>query len=464
MPGKLLAPSLAESWSATEDGSATISCCARCEIPQWRAGDRGRREVLLRTLPRRRPRRCCKARVAAIETPDARHVRFRLKQPWPDFLTFYAGATGAGWIVPRKYVEKVGDDGFKKAPIGAGPYKFVSFTPGVELVLEAFEQYWRKTPGGEAPGDEGHPRRGDAAGRAEARRGRHRLFDPRRTGRRTAADAGPDAEAVVDPGHILAVFPGAMGSEIALARSAGAAGGRSCDRPQGDQSGADARLFAHHRQHRSRQLRILLAAAGAGIRSGQGKAAAGRRRAIPMASTPATTICDFSYANLGEAVLNNLRRGRHPCELRPLERAGFFKGYSDKTYKNIIQGASGAFGNAATRLESLRGQGRCRSSTAAIPTSTRCSRSRRSRLDHAKREAILHKMQQMVHEKTIYAPIWQLAFINGIGPRVGESSFGHIPGSPTPRRTKTSRSRALEATCNVAANGQARTDDGDIEP
>ena len=30
--------------------------------------------------------------------------------------------------------------------MGAGPYKFVSFTPGVELVLEANEQYWRKVP------------------------------------------------------------------------------------------------------------------------------------------------------------------------------------------------------------------------------------------------------------------------------------------------------------------------------
>ena len=48
--------------------------------------------------------------------------------------------------MPKKYVEKVGDEGFKKAPIGAGPYKFVSFTPGVELVLEAFEHYWRKPP------------------------------------------------------------------------------------------------------------------------------------------------------------------------------------------------------------------------------------------------------------------------------------------------------------------------------
>ncbi|TMJ32019.1 MAG: ABC transporter substrate-binding protein, partial [Alphaproteobacteria bacterium] len=84
--------------------------------------------------------------VAEVETPDARRVRFQLKEPWPDFLTFYATATGAGWIVPKKYVEQVGQDGFKKAPIGAGPYKFVSFKPGVELVLEAFDRYWRKKP------------------------------------------------------------------------------------------------------------------------------------------------------------------------------------------------------------------------------------------------------------------------------------------------------------------------------
>ena len=87
-----------------------------------------------------------KDQVAAIETPDARRVRFKLKKPWPDFLTFYSTASGAGWVVPKKYLEKVGDDGFRKHPIGAGPYKFVSFSPGDELVLEAFEGYWRKPP------------------------------------------------------------------------------------------------------------------------------------------------------------------------------------------------------------------------------------------------------------------------------------------------------------------------------
>src|SRR4029077_14930335 len=87
-----------------------------------------------------------KERVAAVEAPDPRHVRFRLKQPWPDFLTFYATASGAAWVVPKKYVERVGEDGFKKAPIGAGPYRFVSQTPGVDLVMEAHEGYWRKVP------------------------------------------------------------------------------------------------------------------------------------------------------------------------------------------------------------------------------------------------------------------------------------------------------------------------------
>ena len=85
------------------------------------------------------PTTCCQGRVAGSRPPDPRHVRFKLKKPWPDFLTFYEAPRGAGWIVPKKYVEKVGDEGFKKHPIGAGPYKFVSFTPGVELVLEAFD-------------------------------------------------------------------------------------------------------------------------------------------------------------------------------------------------------------------------------------------------------------------------------------------------------------------------------------
>ena len=99
-------------------------------------------------------------------------------------MTFFGTpATGAGWIVPKKYVEKVGDDGFKKAPVGAGPYRFVSFTPGVELVLEAFERYWRKPPTVKRLVMRVIPTSTDAAGGAQARRGRHRLSRHRRAGR-----------------------------------------------------------------------------------------------------------------------------------------------------------------------------------------------------------------------------------------------------------------------------------------
>ena len=147
MPGQPMAPSLAESWLASED-ALTYEFTLRSGT-KFHNGEPVTAEDVKFSFERYRgtSHDLMKDRVAEITTPDPRHVQFKLKEPWPDFLTFYATASGAGWIVPKNYVETVGDDGFKKAPVGAGPYKFVSFTPGVELVFEAFDQYWRKAPG-----------------------------------------------------------------------------------------------------------------------------------------------------------------------------------------------------------------------------------------------------------------------------------------------------------------------------
>jgi len=146
MPGQPAAPSLAESWTVSKDG-LVYEFVLRKGV-KFHDGQPVTAEDVKFSFERYRgsAKASLKDRVVAVETPDPGRVRFRLKAPWPDFLTFYTGASGAGWIVPKKYVEKVGDEGFKKAPVGAGPYKFVSFTPGVELVLEANEQYWRKPP------------------------------------------------------------------------------------------------------------------------------------------------------------------------------------------------------------------------------------------------------------------------------------------------------------------------------
>lgn len=49
-------------------------------------------------------------------------------------------------ILPKHYVEEVGDEGFAAAPIGSGPYKFVSWTRDEEIVLEAFDDYYEGKP------------------------------------------------------------------------------------------------------------------------------------------------------------------------------------------------------------------------------------------------------------------------------------------------------------------------------
>ena len=146
MPGNMHAPSLAASWSTSED-ALNYEFVLR-EGVKFHNGETVSAEDVKFSFERYRGAsyKLMKDQVDAIETPDARHVRFKLKNPWPDFSTFYSTASGAGWVVPKKYLEKVGDDGFRKHPIGAGPYKFVSFSAGNELVLEAFEGYWRKAP------------------------------------------------------------------------------------------------------------------------------------------------------------------------------------------------------------------------------------------------------------------------------------------------------------------------------
>ena len=146
MPGKPAEPCLAESHTPSADG-LSHEFVLRDGV-KFHNGEPVTVEDVKFSFERYRGNAAAffKSKVAAVETPDAKRVIFRLHKPWLDFLTYFSGVTGAGWIVPKKYVEHVGEDGFKKAPIGAGPYKFVSFTPGVELVMEAFDGYWRKTP------------------------------------------------------------------------------------------------------------------------------------------------------------------------------------------------------------------------------------------------------------------------------------------------------------------------------
>lgn len=426
MPGKPLAPSLAESWKVSDDG-LTYEFVIR-QGALFHNGEPVTAEDVKYSFERYRgaSHSVMKGRVAAVETPDPRRVVFKLKAPWPDFLTFYATATGSGWIVPKAYVEKVGEDGYKKAPIGAGPYKFVSFTPGVELVVEAFDKYWRKTPSVKRLVLKVIP--DESTRLAALKRGEVDIMygaqgeiaeELQRTAGLTLKPVlvngtfwlyFPDQWDAKSPWHnpkvrqaaILAIDNKTINQALALgfARNTGSIVPLNFDyyweppKPVFDVAKAKA----------------LLAEAG-----------------FPRGFDAGEYYCDSAYANLGEAVINNLQAVGIRARLRPLERAAFFKGYGEKTFKNLIQGASGAFGNAATRLEAFVVKDGAYV-YGNYPDIDDLFKQQAAELDEKKREALLHKIQQLVHERSMYAHLWQQAFINGAGPRVGESGFGLITG------------------------------------
>src|SRR6185503_16731407 len=145
MPGNIMTPSLAESWTLSPDQK--IYDFKLRQGLKFHNGDPFTAEDVKFSFQRAKSSRILKEKVRDVEIVDPYRIRFHLHEPFPDFMAFYGTlATASSWVVPKKYVEKVGDDGFKKHPIGLGPYKFVSSTPGIELVLEANESYWRKMP------------------------------------------------------------------------------------------------------------------------------------------------------------------------------------------------------------------------------------------------------------------------------------------------------------------------------
>jgi len=95
LPGNPMAPALAESWSLSSDG-LVVELVLRGGV-RFHNGEPVTAEDVKFSFERYRgaSARMLKDRVQAVEAPDPRRVRIRLKQPWPDFMTFYTIATGA---------------------------------------------------------------------------------------------------------------------------------------------------------------------------------------------------------------------------------------------------------------------------------------------------------------------------------------------------------------------------------
>ena len=135
----------------------------------------------------------------------------------------------------------------------------------------------------------------------------------------------------------------------------------------------------------------------------------------------------MTSADAAEAMIGYLQGVGIRAKLRPLERTAFNKSIADKKLKNIVQVIGGSFGNAATRLEAYVVSGGP-FAYGGYPDIVGLFREQAAEVDRAKREMLLHCVQQLVAENAMVAPMYELAFVNGVGRRVDESGLGLIAG------------------------------------
>jgi peptide/nickel transport system substrate-binding protein len=427
LPGNLMAPSLAESWTVSTDGR--VYDFKLREGLKFHNGDAFTADDVKFSFQRSKAGKVLKDRVRDIEIVSPTRVRFHLQEPFPDFMAFYGTlATGAGWIVPKKYVEKVGDEGFKKQPVGLGPYRFVSYTPGVELVMDAFEGYWRKVP-------------------AVKRLVFKTVPDP--TARAAMLRAGEvdvsymlDAPAALelkrDPNFRLG-FSGAIGVHYL----------DFFDQwdPKSPWADRRVRLAANHAIDR----RALSEAETLGASRPTGAMAPRTFEFTlplePYAYDPAKAkklLAEAGYPNgfdggdfypyppywsAGESIIGYFGAVGIRMKLRTMERAAFQPAWAGKKLHGVCMCTLGNFGNAATRLaEVVVSDGVY--ARGADPDVEALFKQQARETDRKKREVQLHQIQQLVYERVRFGPLYEFIWPSGIGPRVAEPGLMLIDPYP----------------------------------
>jgi len=420
MPGNLMTASLAESWTLSAD-QRTYEFKLRDGL-KFHNGDLFTAEDVKFSFQRSKGARVLKEKVREIEAVAANRVRFHLREPFPDFMAFYGTlATGAGWVVPKAYVLKVGDDGFKKHPIGLGPYRFVSHTPGVELVMEAYEGYWRKMP---------------AVKRLVFK------VVPESTTRMAMLKRGevdvaylldvPQAQEVKKDPTLKLAFSGGIGIFFL----------DFLDQwdPKSPWADKRVRLAASHAIDRQAlsEAETLGASKPAGNFIPRSFEFALPIEAAPYNPTRAKQLlAEAGYPNgfdagelhqlppyfsLGEAIVGYLGAAGIKLKMRPMERAAYLAAVASKKLKGVCVCTSALYGNAASRMsEVYPSDGSLAYGGYGDVDALYKQQAQES--DRKKREALLHQIQQIIHDRVRIAPIYEYIWPSGIGPRVAEPAL-----------------------------------------
>jgi peptide/nickel transport system substrate-binding protein len=323
-------------------------------------------------------------------------------------------------------VEKVGDDGFKKAPVGAGPYRFVSSTPGVDLVMEAFEGYWRKTP--------------------NVKRMVFRSM-PDETTRAAALKAGDVDIVYLLSGPTAEEIKRSPGLRLAAAKPPGVAFLDLPEQwdPKSPWHDRRVRLAASHALDRnalnqaetlglSRPTGALIPRVLEFARVYEPPAydPAQAKKLLAEAGYPsgfdAGDLTPFPpFFSLAEAIGGYLQAAGVRTRVRTMERAAFLTAWREHKIKGVIMGLGAPAGNAATRIEVYVTKNGIYSS-GVVPEIEDLYQRQAREMDRKKREATLHQIQQIMHDRVMHVPIYELAFLWGIGPRVEEAGVDQIKG------------------------------------
>ena len=427
MPGNLLTPSLAESWKVSPDGR--VYDFKLREGLKFHNGDPFTSEDVRFSFHRAKGSKVLQEKVRDVEIAGPYRVRFHLHEPWPDFMTFYGTyATGAGWIVPKKYMEQVGPDGFKKNPVGLGPYKFVSNNPGIELVMEAYEGYWRKMPSVKRLVYKSVP---EATTRmAMLKRGEVDLA--------YLLDAPQAQEIKKDPSLKLA-FSGGIGTYYldyfdqwdpkspwhdrrvrlaashALDRQAlSEAETLGASRPNGSliPRKFEYALPLDPHPYDPAKAKQLLAEAG-----------------YPNGFDAGDLYPWPPYASMGEAVGGYLGAIGIKVRIRNMERAAFYGALESKKLKGLCVCINAVYGNAASRMsQTVPTDGAF--AYGGYPDIDALYKQQARENDPRKREAQLHQIQRLLHERVRFAPIMDFIWPSGVGPRVAEPALMLIDPYP----------------------------------
>jgi peptide/nickel transport system substrate-binding protein len=414
MPGNHLTPSLAESWTLSPD-KKVYEFKLRQGV-KFHNGDPFTAEDVVFSFGRAKAK-LLHEKVAEVVIADPHRVRFMLKEPWPDFLTFYGTfASGAGWVVPKKYFEQVGADGFKKAPVGLGPYKFVSNKPGIELVMEAYEGYWRKPPTVQRLVFKSVP---EATTRlAMLKRGEVDLA--------YLLDAPMAEEVKRDPTLKLA-FSGGIGTYYLDFLD-------MWD-PKSPWANPKVRLAASHAIDRKALSQAETLGASPPTGNIVPKSFAFALPIEPHAFDPAKAkqlLAEAGFPNgfdagelhpwppyfsAGEAIAGYLAAVGIRTRLRTMERAAFYAALASKKLKGICMCVNAVYGNAASRLsETVPANGAF--TYGSFPDVEELYARQANETDPIKREVMLHQIQRLLDERVRFAPIFDYVWPSGVGPKV----------------------------------------------